>query len=659
MKHTIQRDYCLLRQRPFKAFWFALCLMTGVLLCWGVLPSAAGELPVSIGVEQLAKHEASGSSPVVTLWVDVEEGYHVYAHDETAGRPLHVVAHTVPPTEPQPVILYPKGSLEPDPLNPGQVVRVLNGKFPLFVCPKPLADGHWPAQLDVRVSMLLCSTNRCVPCDVSLNIVLDSPETMSDIALFPDTDEAFVQSVPVVQTSVKHNKMETASVEKPNGTAGLASLGLSKQDSIRNSRVDSKQMQHASSFIFSPRSFQEGVEPRALGSALLFGLLAGLVLNVMPCVLPVLTIKITGLLALGGSDNPESRKRRFRRYTFGFAAGIMVWFACLAVLMRVTGLAWGGLFQIDRLVFGMMVLVFLLALSLFDVFVLPVPGVRLGQKRDNASGIEAFLFGMTVTLLATPCSGPLLGGVLAWSVLQTPLVQGAVIMAAGIGMAMPYLLMCLWPAMADRLPRPGAWMRDMERLAGFFLMGTVIYLLSILPDWQWLAALVTLLVVAVCAWGWGRWAGLNASRIRRVVVTLGCTACIASVSWWACTPPGIPNVVWTPFVKEDFFRQLGKEAMLVEFTADWCPTCKVLEKTVLGSDTLQELVERHKLRLIRVDLTYDNPDSMAFLRSLGSVSIPLVALFPIGEKACEPLLLRDLFTAGQLESLVKLAGNSK
>ena len=99
--------------------------------------------------------------------------------------------------------------------------------------------------------------------------------------------------------------------------------------------------------------------------------------------------------------------------------------------------------------------------------------------------------------------------------------------------------------------------------------------------------------------------------------------------------------------------------MLVEFTTDWCPTCKVLERTVLSSDTLQSLAERYQLRLIRVDLTHGDPDSEAFLRALDSVSIPLLALFPAGEKALEPLLLRDLFTLNQLESLVKLISNKE
>ncbi len=663
MSYTIPRYYYLLRQTALRTcrVTLALWLLAGVLLWIGALPSAAQMPPVSVSVEQLARHEASGAFPVVALWIDVAEGYHAYAHDETSGRPLQVAVQTTPPSETQPEILCPPGVYKPDPLNPGQRVRVLNGKFPLFICPKPLADGQWPSQLDVRLSLLLCSTSRCVPWDAPVQVTLDSLATLPDMELFPEVSKYFAQAVAVPQVPLQ-NELEKRAQNAPSDSAsGLARLGLSKQKHIQNAVSDSQGQGTLpqASFVFSPRAFQQGVEPRALGPALVFGLLAGLALNVMPCVLPVLTIKITSLLALGGHDSPESRKRHFRRYAIGFAAGILVWFACLAVLMRVAGLAWGGLFQIDSLVFGLMVLVFLLALSLFDVFILPVPGIRQGQKRHEASGGEAFLFGLTVTLLATPCSGPLLGGVLAWSALQTPLIQGTVIMSAGVGMAMPYLLMSLWPGMADRLPRPGAWMRDMERIAGFFLMGTVIYLLSILPEWQWLAALVTLLVSAACAWAWERWAGLYASRARRIVITVGCAVCIAGMSWWALTPPAVSNVVWNPFAKEDFFQRLGKEAMLVEFTADWCPTCKVLEKTVLGSDMLQTLAKQYGLRLIRVDLTEGNHDSEAFLRSLDSVSIPLVALFPAGEKAREPMLLRDLFTSGQLESLVKLTSNSK
>ena len=662
MNHIILLSYHLVRQavRPIQV-GLIMGLLVGMLLAAGVWAADMEDVPVSIQVEQMATDEPSRSTPVVVLWIDVAEGYHAYAHDEPAGRPLHADAETVPPTDLRPKILYPHGMLKSDPLNPEQNVRILAGRFPVFICPEPSVDGKWPSQLTVQISMLLCSASRCVPWDQKLQIALKPLAELPDMALFPDVREAFFNGVPGKKNMPDRQSMEQ--LPALSAADSLAFLGESKTSSMETPGMGNNHLlQTVTDFDttpFTPRSVQQKLEPGSLGPALVFGVMAGLLLNIMPCVLPVLTIKITGLLTLGSNDELAGRKRRFRRYTLGFAAGILVWFACLAVLMRVAGLAWGGLFQVENLVFGLMVLVFLLALSLFDVFVLPVPGIRLSHKQEQPSGVEAFLFGMTVTLLATPCSGPLLGGVLAWSAVQASWVQVGVIMAAGIGMAMPYLLMSLWPDIAGRLPRPGAWMQDVERLAGFFLMGTVIYLLSILPDWQWLAALVTLLITAGCAWIWGRWASLDAPRIRRVTISILCLACLAGTVLWALTPPQRSVLTWQPFVNEVFSQKLGKEAMLVEFTADWCPTCKVLERTVLSPETLQPLVERYHLQLIRVDLTRKDPDSEAFLRALGSVSIPLLAVFPTGKQAYEPLLLRDLFTADQLESLVKLACNKE
>ena len=242
----------------------------------------------------------------------------------------------------------------------------------------------------------------------------------------------------------------------------------------------------------------------------------------------------------------------------------------------------------------------------------------------------------------------LLGGVLGWAALQPLPVIVAVFTATGIGMALPYLVLAVWPGAARILPKPGAWTGIMERLVGFFLMGTAVYLLSILPESQRLAALVTLLVCALAAWIWGHWGGLRASGPQKLFTGALALLMVGGSIWWSVQPAPEP-APWETFRADTFRSLLKKEPLMVEFTADWCPSCKFLEQTVLTPKRLHAITERYGLRLIKVDLTRPDPEAQALLRAIGSVSIPVTAIFPKGLLSNSPIVLRDLYTASQLE----------
>ncbi|MEG1610931.1 MAG: thioredoxin family protein, partial [Bilophila sp.] len=167
-----------------------------------------------------------------------------------------------------------------------------------------------------------------------------------------------------------------------------------------------------------------------------------------------------------------------------------------------------------------------------------------------------------------------------WAALQPLPVVMAVFAATGIGMSLPYLLLAAYPRAARILPKPGAWTGIMERLVGFFLMGTAVYLLSILPESQRLSALVTLLVASLAAWIWGQWGGLRASGRQKAFTGGLAVLMVASAIWWSVQPPAKP-APWERFDPQTFRTALHTEPLLVEFTADWCPSCKVLERTVL------------------------------------------------------------------------------
>lgn len=575
--------------------------------------------------------------PLAAIQVSLTEGYHTYAHGSNADMPMELTLQSSDGSPVAATIFYPPGQVQPDIFEPDKQILAYTGDFFIFIRPDTLPASR---SFTVSLSFLACSSRNCVPVMDRFSLVFPASLPALNTADWKDAYQVLALS---------------SGTPRLDGTAQSSDPALSKKASPISPTIDAAQTPYPDTRLsvpyslpnLSPRVMQDALEPTALSTALLLGLLAGLVLNVMPCVLPVLTMKISALLSASGHTDARIRMIRFREHNLLFAAGILTWFLILALCIGVFELAWGGLFQDSRLVFGLLLLVFLLALSLFDVFTLPILDFKIGAS--TTPRLQAYLTGLVATLLATPCSGPLLGGVLGWAALQPLPVIVAVFMSTGIGMALPYLLLTIWPGGARILPKPGPWTGIMERLVGFFLMGTALYLLSILPENFRLKALVVLLVAALAAWIWGRWGSFHATGLRKTLVGILVLTMLGGSTGWAFIPRP-DSVPWISFNMTTFHSLWRKEPLFVEFTADWCPSCKVLEHTVLTPSRLEALTRHYGVQLLRVDLTRPDPDGEALLRALGSVSIPVAAIFPAGDEADHPLVLRDLYTAGQLEN---------
>lgn len=607
----------------FRIFFILLCFVAD-LFFFPLAGHAAREPDLAVTVDYAEEGESGAVAAV--LWITPPSGYYAYAHDDTGVLPARLELLDEQGTPLAFPVAYPPGVARRDALDPSRRVLVYEGRFPVWVTLPAGTNGGVRA----RLSLLLCSDRNCMPTHVETR--LKAPDQAPALA------------------SVAWGDAYRAAMRQAEGTPALppayaGQIPVQPAESTAAGIAVGESGVGKAAGRFVPRFFQADLEPAALGSAVPLGLAAGLLLNFMPCVLPVLTIKFSGLLAVSGHEDRARRRMRLREHSLFFAAGVMTWFVGLALCVGGFGMAWGGLFQKVGVVYGLTIVVFLLALSMFDVFTLPVLDFKGGTSGNPK--MRAYSAGLMATLLATPCGGPLLGGVLGWSVLQPLPVIFMVFAATGLGMALPHLLLALWPDAIRFFPKPGAWMAIMERIVGFFLMGTALYLLSILPGSLRLGALTVLLLAAFAAWIWGRWGGLAASSVQRALVGLAAVALVAGGAWWSLRPE--PVAAWTPFSAQDFQAALGKEALLVEFTADWCPSCKVLERAVLAPERLNALADRYGLRLVRVDLTRPNPEGEALLRALGSVSIPVTAVFPRGFLANSPLVLRDLYTARQLE----------
>lgn len=411
----------------------------------------------------------------------------------------------------------------------------------------------------------------------------------------------------------------------------------------------------AAQWSFKPRHATPSLEVDGLLKALPLAFIAGFILNLMPCVLPVACLKLSGLLAVCREEQSCDRHALIREHNVFFSLGVLAYFCLLALILTLADLAWGQLFQQPGVVLGGAAVLFALGLSLFGVFHLPVIDLKIGSRPGANHKAQALSTGFLATLLATPCSGPFLGGVLAWTLMQPVAVVATVFVGIGLGMASPYLLLAARPELVRFVPRPGPWMTRLEKLAGFFIMAACLYFLSILPQAMLMPALAALLAVALGCHAWGSWTGLSQGGFTRWSIRLCAVAFAVAACVWAVSPPPQGEAVWQEFDRKSFSETLGASPMLVDFTADWCPTCKALERTVLTPKAVAELKRRFGMVAVRVDMTRQDPETTALLRALGSASIPLAAVFPAGEGSSRPVVLRDLFTSGQLEQAVQEA----
>ena len=582
-------------------------------------PLRAQPIPVSSSWELAS---LPGQGLVAVLWLTPALGYKTYGHDPgQAGLPTIAEVRLTPEGKSLPV-LYPPGKKAADLFEKDKTVNIYDGPTPLFI---PLPQSP-PAEfgLAAKVSLLACSNTSCWP--VSLESSFSSRET-------PNPSPADKQPWWELFASLAKQAPASPSLETVVKVLEAAPPAWS----------------------FTPRSVSPRLEVNGLLKALPLAFLAGFILNLMPCVLPVACLKLSSLLAACADGNIRDRHCRIREHNVFFALGILAYFCVLALILGLAGLAWGQLFQQPGLILGASVVLFALGLSLFGVFHLPVVDLKICAREGCNPKAQALATGFLATLLATPCSGPFLGGVLAWTLMQPVPVVVAVFVGIGLGMSFPYLVLAIRPELTRFVPRPGKWMTHLEKLAGFLIMATCLYFLAILPQRMLLPALAALLVTALACHAWGSWTNLSQGAFTRWTIRLAAVAVAVTACAWALSPPEPESALWQPFEKAAFNQALGTENLLLDFTADWCPTCKALEKTVLTPAAMAKIQKSYGLKAFRVDLTHESPEAMALLRAMGSASIPVTALFPKGEGAKRPVVLRDLFTSGQLEDALATA----
>ncbi len=408
---------------------------------------------------------------------------------------------------------------------------------------------------------------------------------------------------------------------------------------------------------FTPRYLSSDMVT-GIFQAVLFGLLAGFILNFMPCVLPVVSLKVMSFVR-------HARDDRHTVMLLGglFTLGILTSFLILASLAAFMGYNWGGLFQKEPFLIAMIILVYALALSMFGLFTVNTPSfaAKLSGEKENPY-IDSYVKGLLATLLATPCSGPFLGGTLAWALTQPPVIIFIIFMSVGIGMSLPYMLFAINPRVMRIIPKPGPWLEVFERIMGFFLLCTAVYLIGILPQQSIVPTLWFLVIATIGLWQYGRFGSPGQPKTKRIL-SMAAMACIIAAAY--IIPFSIARETRERVHTETTGTAYSPGALLsnktrgilslVTFTADWCPNCVLVEKTALHTNDVAERLRRHGIQLMVADMTRENPDAETLLRQLGSRSIPFLAVFPPGEQFNAPLCLRDMYSKRDVINAIEQA----
>ena len=402
----------------------------------------------------------------------------------------------------------------------------------------------------------------------------------------------------------------------------------------------------AESVEISEFKLLEAAPPANLAMNLVFAFLGGLILNVMPCVLPVIAIKVLSFVQQAG----ESRGR-ILALNGVYSLGVISVFLTLAALAVFLGKGWGSLFQDDYFNLFMAAVVFAMGLSLLGVFEIPVPGMvgSAGGVAHKEGLTGAFLTGIFATLLATPCTGPFMGTTLAWSLDQPTGTVFLIWGVMGLGMASPYLVLGAFPRLVHWLPQPGMWMVRFKEFAGFVLMGAVIWILTFINRDLIVPTLVMLAGISLGLWMIGNLYDHSTSRQTKWTVraaALVLTVSICGFGYWM--QAASTHLPWQEFstAKVEELREEGKP-ILIDFTADWCNICKTNEALALNRRATISFVEEHDIVPLMADYTHLDPEITAWLDAANQEGVPLTLIFPAG-RPNEAIPLRGPYSQGTL-----------
>ncbi|MBX9668936.1 MAG: thioredoxin family protein [Candidatus Obscuribacterales bacterium] len=559
--------------------------------------------------------------------------------------------------------------------------------------PADLAPGG-TVKIEANLKWLTCK-EICLPgksiVSITVPVSTDNPEKTNaakfskigftgSVTSLPDeshADDAAPTSpgTAATQSSTPESSPSAASTDTATGTTTSAATASSGQDSealdeIFGTTSDADKSQNILYFFG-------------------FALVGGFILNFMPCVLPVIAIKIMSFI-----EQADEEPARVRLLGIVFASGILSSFLVLALIVlgvRAAGqsVGWGFQFQYPGFVIIMSVIVLLLALSLFGLFYVNISTGqdKLDKLAQKEGFVGTFFKGVLATTLSTPCTAPFLGTALGFAFAQPDWVVVGIFLISGLGMSLPYLIFTAFPNLMKFFPKPGVWMEKFKESMGFVLMATVVWLLYVLgqqvgPEGQMWTSYF-LLTIALASWIISRYTDLTSTNERKfkvwgvsVLLVAAGAYCfvIAQPSISLALAPGQKKVAtatasngepdgagltWEPFTIDNFTKEVQvNKTIFLDFTADWCLTCKTNEKLFLSTDRVRDKMRELKVVTMKADWTTQDPDITKILNKLNRSGVPLYVVFPAGRPQ-DKIVLPEVINESLIVEALEKAGPSK
>jgi thiol:disulfide interchange protein len=495
--------------------------------------------------------------------------------------------------------------------------------LPVKITPPASAAAGSSVELKVKVNALVCDPKSCMPFIKEVALTLG------------------VAATPVVNPANAAVFGATPAVEK-------------KSPEAKSSATSATPAQAS-----APKS------PLPFAQLLLYAFIGGLILNIMPCVFPVLGIKVTSVVQQAGED-----RRKVVLHGLMYTVGVLLSFWVLGGIAIALNKGWGNQLQSPAFNFFLAAFFLVFALNMAGLFEIGTSAIGVGSGLQSKSGLAgSFFSGLLATVVATPCSAPFLGTALGATLALPPSHSMLIFTLIGLGLASPFLLLSLFPGLISALPRPGAWMESFKQGMSFLLFGTVGFMLYVLTNQieglPVLFAILSLVLIALGCWIYGRWALPHKPARTQNIARLLTLLTIAGGLWAGLPgasakrahaeeavnlkdPDALHWETWSP--EKVAALRAAKQPVYIDFTASWCWTCQV-NKRVYTDTALRTLFKEHHVATLKADWSDENESIRLALEALGKRAVPVNVLYIPGVE--EPFILDELLTVGNVTAALK------
>ncbi|MEK9967619.1 MAG: protein-disulfide reductase DsbD domain-containing protein [Ferrovibrio sp.] len=449
----------------------------------------------------------------------------------------------------------------------------------------------------------------------------------------------------------------------PQQTGGLLLITEDTGGTLQRQAFEFTSIAYAATAPAAAAAAVAAIDWSAVLQAVALAMLGGILLNLMPCVFPVLSIKVLALVSHSGQGRAQ-----MRRHGMSYTLGILVSFAALAgllLVLRAAGaqIGWGFQLQMPLVIALLAYLLFAMGLSLSGVFNIGGSFVGVGEALTRRGGYQgSFFTGVLAAVVATPCTAPFMGAATGFALTQPAAIGVAIFLALGFGLALPFLVLTFLPQLADRLPRPGLWMERVKQALAFPLYATVAWLIWVLNQQVGqqglLAAMLGLVLVAAAAWAFSLQG--RAARVAAAVLLLVAGGALFGTMRDAAAPTmASARTASSDQGVESFSRQkldsllAQQKPVFVNMTAAWCITCMVNERAALSTEAVQAAFRARSVVYMKGDWTNQDPEITRVLEQNGRSGVPLYLYYAGGRSIVLPQILTPGIVLEYLDRLDK------